>query len=73
MDNLKNAFSDRKVLLVAPGKSSLDCLDSIREFISKENPVVIGVNSILDGCEYDYNMFVNNVRYEYAKNDQIKK
>ena len=68
VDNLKNAFSDRKVLLVAPGKSSLDCIDSVREFISKENPIVIGVNSILDGYEYDYNMFVNNVRYEYAKN-----
>ena len=68
VDNLKEAITDRKVLLVAPGKSSLDCIDSIREFISKENPVVIGVNSILDGYKYDYNMFVNNVRYEYAKN-----
>ena len=37
-------------------------------FPLKPSNIVIGVNSILEGYTYDYNMFVNNVRYEYAKN-----
>ncbi len=71
--DLKAEFSGRKILLVAPGKSSLDKQDEIKAFISKENPVVIGVNSILNGYDYSYLFFVNTARYEYASNSHPEK
>lgn len=63
---LKEKLSGRRVLLVAPGKSSIDAEKRILALIAKENPVVIGVNAILPGYKYDYVFFTNRVRYDYA-------
>ena len=62
---LKSSFKD-KVLLVAPGRSSLSEIDHIREFIEKENPTVIAVNALLSEYIYDYLFLTNRARYEYA-------
>ena len=65
---LSKTLASKKVLLIAPGRTSLDKQEEINDFIRKEKPMVIGVNSILDGYEYDYIFFVNTARYDYAKN-----
>lgn len=63
----KDKMSGRKVLLVAPGKSSMKEQNRILEFIEKENPVVVGVNAIIEGYRYDDLFLVNSARYDYAK------
>ncbi len=57
----------RKVLLLLPGKSVVDKEDTIKEYIKRNNPVVIGINAIVGKYSYDYLFFSNSIRYEYAK------
>lgn len=64
---LAEALKEREILLIAPGKSSLDHIDMVQNYIAEHNPVVIGVNAILPGYQYDYLFFVNGARYAYAK------
>lgn len=64
---LKRKIRDRKVLLLAPGKSLDDERCKIEEFIHEENPVVIGVNAFNSAYNYDFVFFVNSARYEYAR------
>ncbi len=64
---LSEILRDRKVMLITPGKSSQLEQGRIRERIQQEKPVVIGVNAVLPGYEYEYLFFVNPARYEYAK------
>ena len=68
IEHLKNVVNNRKVLLIAPGKSSIDDSDKINRFIYDEKPVVVEVNSINKLYNYDYLLFSNSVRYEYAQN-----
>jgi len=56
-----------KILLVAPGKSSVQHFSEVQDFVDRENPLVIGVNAILDGYDYDYLFVTNSARYEYAQ------
>lgn len=57
----------KKILLIAPGKSSLSSQQQIKDFIEKQNPVVIAVNALLPGYDYDYLFLTNFARYEYAQ------
>ncbi len=66
IEKLHEAWKDKTVLLVAPGKSINTEEEKIKEFIADEKPVVIGVNAINPRYEYDYVFFVNAARYEYA-------
>lgn len=61
-----------KVLLVAPGKTSLTDINNIKEFIRKENPIVIAVNALLPEYDYDYLFVTNKARYEYARTTKTK-
>lgn len=78
---LRNEFgitesAPKKILLIAPGKSSLIHQREIKNFINNEKPVVIAVNALLPEYEYDYLFITNNARYEYAKTtyeDQFEK
>ena len=66
MQTLQEALVGKNILLVAPGKSSVDQREKIQEYITINKPVVIGVNAIIPGYDYDYLFFVNPARYEYA-------
>lgn len=66
-EELQKILTGRNILLIAPGKSSIDERKKIQAYISKNNPVIIGVNAIIPGYEYDYVFFVNPARYEYAR------
>lgn len=67
LETLTNFLKDKEVLLVAPGKSSIDELDKVKAYIKEHNPVVIGVNAILKQYSYDYVFLMSKVRYDYAK------
>ena len=66
IEKLRNAWKDKTVLLVAPGKSINTEEEKIKRFMEEEKPVVIGVNAINPRYEYDYVFFVNAARYEYT-------
>ncbi len=68
-EQLKEILRNKKVLLVAPGKSILTDKNAVKNFINDEHPIVIGVNAISTEYEHDYNylLFVNSIRYSYAK------
>ena len=57
---LKTKFRGKKILLVAPGKSSVDELEKIRAF-ALEDVVVISVNYAYDGVDPDF-VFLSNLR-----------
>lgn len=67
LEQLKAEFADREILLLFPGKSSVKHKPEIDAYIQKNNPVVIGVNAVLDAYHYDFLFFSNEVRYNYAK------
>ncbi len=69
--SLIDAFEDREVILIAPGKSSKDEQERIKRLIAERNAFVIGVNAILPGYDYDYVIFVNPARYDYAKETNL--
>ncbi len=72
IDHLKSIVKDRKVMLIAPGRSTITDSDKLKSFIDKENPVVIEVNSINKLYVPDFVFFTNSVRYEYARNTYPK-
>ncbi|MBR1572318.1 MAG: hypothetical protein IJ655_06220 [Lachnospiraceae bacterium] len=67
LEQLANEIGNRKVLLIAPGRTTIDCRDDIEAFIEKENPIVIGVNAINKNYSMDYLFMINRARYEYAR------
>lgn len=67
VEELEIALKDRKVLLIAPGKSSDTEYAKIMEYIQKYNPIIIGVNAINPRYQFDYLYLMNIVRYNYAK------
>ena len=69
---LKEEFSNRKILLLAPGKSTKTEKDKIQAFIKNEKTIVIAVNAINASYHCDYLCFINSVRYQYAKEAYAK-
>lgn len=63
---LRTALEGKQVVLIAPGRMSLEQKDSIERYISSRDCAVIAVNALLPGYRYDYAFFVNPNRYEYA-------
>jgi len=69
---LSEQLKNRTVLLIAPGKTSLTEREKILNYAKNNNAVIIGVNAILSGYEYDQIIFVNPARYSYAKETNLK-
>ncbi|MBQ5988030.1 MAG: hypothetical protein IJL67_00875 [Oscillospiraceae bacterium] len=67
INELRHAVDGRKVLLIAPGKSVDTEKEKIQKFIKENNPLIIAVNALNKNYEYDYVIFINSARYEYAK------
>lgn len=68
---LSQLLSGKKLVLIAPGKSSLNEIEKIKGFIDSDrsNTIVIAVNALLDEYKniYDYLFLTNHARYSYAK------
>ena len=72
IEYLKKLINGRKILLIAPGKSTITECDKLKTFIDTEKPLVIEVNAINKLYTCDYVFFTNNVRYEYARDSYPK-
>jgi 4-hydroxy 2-oxovalerate aldolase len=68
INELKRKLDGRKIVLVAPGKSSVVEMDRVKKYISDNNAIAIAVNAIISGYDYDYMFITNSARYDYAKN-----
>lgn len=66
-ESLQKALRGREIVLLAPGKSIVDEQARILEEIKKRNALVIGVNAVISGYDYDFVFIVNQARYEYAR------
>lgn len=52
ISELKERFKDKKIFLVAPGKSIAEEMEKIRTIANNEDVVTIGLNTILDFNDY---------------------
>lgn len=59
---LKQAFSGREVLILAPGKSLQDKRKRVENYITVHQPVIIGVNVVPVGYACDYMICTNEKR-----------
>lgn len=65
MERLGKAISGKNVLVLAPGRTVTDYVDSINEYIHGSDPVVIAINFIPENIKTDY-LYLSNVRrYSY--------
>ena len=62
---LSAAMKDRKILLLAPGRSLTEYAGTIKDIVEKENPIVIAVNCTGGKIKPDY-VFSSNMR-RFAK------
>lgn len=67
IEALKRIVHGKKVLLIAPGRTSVDCMDEIKRAAADKDTIVIAVNAVISGYDYDYLFFTNEVRYTYAR------
>lgn len=67
MEELKEIFENREVLLIAPGKSIIEKQEQIQEYIDEKHPLVVCVNAISELYNCDYLFLASATRYEYAK------
>lgn len=67
MKSLSDDIGNRPVLLLMPGKSVIKQHEKIEDYIETADPVIIGVNAITEGYDYNYLFFAKNTRYAYAK------
>jgi len=67
MQRLKTALQGKRVLLIAPGKSTVAEAEKIQRYIAEYHPVVIAVNAVNPNFSPDYLFIINAIRYQYAK------
>ena len=65
-EKLKTELKGRNIVLIAPGRKSLECKEAVKEYIRANNCIVFAVNALLPDYDYDYAFFVNPSRYDYA-------
>lgn len=70
---LQDALLGREIVLVAPGKSSVNEIQKVREFISEGDKIVISVNFDYDLIETDYIFLSNMRRYRELATDKYAK
>lgn len=61
LNELKERIKDKTILIIAPGRSSIDEKDKIIVSSQKKNTVTISVNYDYPECETDY-IFISNLR-----------
>lgn len=66
IEQLKDLFYNRKILLIAPGNSINKNINKIKNYIKEYNPIVIGINSINPEITVDYLFYSNILRYDYS-------
>lgn len=63
LGRLKKQWSDRDILILAPGASIADYKEEIDHFIVRNNPVIVSANFIPEFYVQDYTFYSNAMRY----------
>lgn len=61
---LTNNLKEKNILVLAPGPSVIKDKELIMNYIEKCNPIVIGVNNIIEGYRFDYVFYSGALRYK---------
>lgn len=61
LNSISRLCSDKKVLILAPGKSLLTYKNEIENFIKEKDPIVVGINHIPKFHKYD-KVFISNLK-----------
>lgn len=69
IEKLSKIMQEKKIVVVAPGKSLLDQKEEINLFLSQENFFVISVNSIPEDINLDMLFISNQKRYHNLKKE----
>lgn len=64
LEDIRHAFEQRDLLLLAPGPSVKEKEDIIKEYIKDNNPLVVAVNFVPEHYKTDYVFFSNNKRFD---------
>ncbi|MBE6649575.1 MAG: hypothetical protein E7614_08685 [Ruminococcaceae bacterium] len=70
IEDLKNNFKNRNVLIVAPGKTVSEHGKEIEAYINNNDAIVITINFKSESVKEDYIYFSNIKRYNYWMNDE---
>lgn len=69
VQELRELVKQKKILVLAPGKSIEGCCEQITEYIEKENPIVISINYIPKQYCCDFYFFANTIHWEKICDD----
>lgn len=72
ISQLTRNWKDKNILLLAPGKSVHQNRFELNEFISRNKPVVIAINNLIDGYKLDYIFYSSAVRYHNLQYQDYK-
>jgi 4-hydroxy 2-oxovalerate aldolase len=61
LESIKNLLGERKILILAPGKSITGQMDRISSFINKNNPFIFSVNFIPENYQVN-SVFISNLK-----------
>ena len=71
-DKLYRLFSDKRILLIAPGSSIISYEHKIKKFIELEKPIIVSINFIPELFDVDFAFFSNNKRFSNFENISCK-
>ncbi len=63
VQQLKEQWQDRIILILAPGASIVTLKEQINQFITEKNPVILSANFIPEIYKQDYAFYSNAMRY----------
>jgi len=78
VESIKRDLSDKKILLLGPGKTLQDDFGVIDEFIRENNPVIVSINFLNESFPVNYVFMGNAKRYSqffhkiYGENVNVK-
>lgn len=72
IEQLTSEWHGKNILLLAPGKSVQECRSGIEQFIEAHNPIIIGVNNLIEGYKLNYIFYSGAVRYQNLQYQNFK-
>jgi len=66
-ETLQQLFKNKNILLLGPGRSLVDEIDQIKNFIRQNSPIIISVNFDSTEIKADFTFFSNRRRYIKSK------
>jgi 4-hydroxy 2-oxovalerate aldolase len=69
---LTTAWAQKKILILAPGRSVQMQKAEIDEFVAIESPIVIGCNDLIDGYVLNYIFYSSALRYQNLQYQDYK-